>query len=155
MKLCTATDLPTICSICRQPPAAYDPKLTYVNMESAYDGPVVDSGEEGVPGVYVENIVVCELCVKEAARLLNLTDNAALEKSVEAWKGYADSLESEIAEKDRAISNLGYTVGVMLDTPVKRPAGRPQLAGPDSHEDEIKKMRRSAAAKGKAKTKTG
>ena len=145
MRLCSATDLPTICSVCRQPPAAYEPKLTYVNAESAYDGPVVkDEANPHVPGVYVENIVICELCVREMARLLPDSYEAQAVEAHEAWKSYSENLEEEIAEKDRAISDLTYTVGTLIDKPVKRRPGRPQLRGPESHEDTIKELRSRA-----------
>jgi hypothetical protein len=138
-----------------QPPAAYDPKIRYVDFDAAYDGPVVDSGEENVPGVYMEKIVVCELCVKNSAELLGLENVEEVQDQAESWRGYAQHIEEEIAEKDKAIGHLAYTVGVLLDTPVKRPKGRPQLRGPESHEDEIKQMRSQQAKKERAKASNG
>ena len=72
MRLCEG-DLPTICSVCRQPPSTYleGQVPEYVNMESAYDGPVVRISDN-IPPVYVENIVICEGCVKAAAGLLGM-----------------------------------------------------------------------------------
>lgn len=143
-------DLPTICSVCRQSPALYQgAKPEYVNMEAAYDGPVVDQGEH-VPGVYVENIVICEHCVEQAAELIGMERTEVLREHVTAMEAHMDQLEAEVQEKDRAISNLSHTVGTLLDNPVKRPAGRPQLQGPESHEAQIKELRSSRSKAEKA-----
>jgi len=154
-KICPSNDLPVVCSVCLQSPAAHNPKIQYINFESAYDGPVVKDPQRPAdePGVYIEKIVICEICVREGARHLGLSDAEAAAEKTEAWKAYADSLEEEMVAKDRAISNLSHTVGVMLDHPVKRPLGRPHLAGPESHEEQIKKMRSDEAKKAKAKKK--
>jgi hypothetical protein len=147
--------LPTVCSVCLQSPAAYNEKPEYVNFESAYDGPVVKDPEraETEAGVYVEKIVVCEHCMKEAAGLLGYTDNADAEKRADAWREYAGQLEDEVEVKDRAICNLEYTVGALIDKPVKRKTGRPQFKGPESHEAEIKEMRSRQSRSEKIKKK--
>ena len=144
-------DLPTICSVCRQPPSAYpEGKVPeYVNMESAYDGPVVDQGPN-VPGVYVENIVVCADCVRQSAELLGMENVDRLREHVSALEAHIDQLEAGQKAKDRAISDLSHTVGTLIDTPVKRPPGRPHFQGPDTHEGEIKKLRSARAKAEKA-----
>jgi hypothetical protein len=144
-RICSSSDLPVRCSVCLQPPAAHDPKIQYIDFNAAYDGPVVDSGEPGVPGVYMEKIVICELCVKEGAMHLGLREVS--EDRVEAWKTYAEQVEDEVTEKDKAISHLAYTVGVLLDYGAKRPMGRPQIQGPETHEDEVKALRKKRTAK--------
>ncbi len=152
-RLCPSNDLPVVCSVCLQSPAAHDPKIRYVNFESAYDGPVIRDPERpsNEPGVYIEKVVICEICVREGSKLIGLEDGAKQADRVDAWKTYAESIEDEIAEKDKAIANLSYTVGVLLDSPVKRSVGRPQLVGPDSHEEEIKEMRSKQAKKERVK----
>lgn len=156
MKIAPSNDLPTICSVCRQSPAAHNPKITYVNMDSAYDGPVVKEDSlgnpivpEGEPGVYVEAIVICEHCVIESARLLGYDKVDELQDDLAEMDAYIGHLEAEIKEKDKSISDLSHTVGTLIDTPVKRPPGRPVLRGPDSHEDQIKDMRSKEAQKGR------
>ena len=145
MRLCEG-DLPTICSVCRQPPSTYleGQVPEYVNMESAYDGPVVRISDN-IPPVYVENIVICEGCVKAAARLLGMEDTGPLSEHVSGLEAYADQLEAEVKSKDAVISDLTHTVGVLMDKPVKRPNRRPQLKGPESHEKELKEMRSDRA----------
>jgi hypothetical protein len=154
-RLCPDGDLPVVCSVCLQSPAAHNPKIRYVNFESAYDGPVVKDPERPAdePGVYIEKVVICENCVREGAALLGLEDGAKQNDRIEAWKGYAESVESEVADKDKAIANLAYTVGVLLDSPVKRKVGRPQLTGPESHEEQIKEMRSTQAKKERVRKK--
>lgn len=151
MKLAPENDLPVCCSVCLQSPAAFTPKLTYVNCEAGYDGPVVrdpekDNPEASVldrePGVYIENIVICEICVREMAGLLGLEDVKNLQEHVSALEAHADQKDAEVAEKDRAISDLQYTVGTLIKTPVKRPEGRPQLRGPDDQEEILAELRR-------------
>ena len=146
-------DLPVCCSVCLQSPAAYTPKLKYINFGSAYDGPVVKDPErpETEPGVYIEKIVICELCVREAANHLGLQDVENLKEHVAALEAHCDQKDAEVEEKDRAISDLTHTVGTLIETPVKRPAGRPQLRGPDSHEEIISGLRKRKAKKGRVK----
>ena len=157
MRLCEG-DLPTICSVCRQPPSTYleGQVPEYVNMESAYDGPVVRISDN-IPPVYVENIVVCEDCVKAAAGLLGMEDTGPLSEHVSGLEAYTDQLEAEVKEKDATISDMGHTIGTLLDKPVKRPGRRPQLKGPASHDKEMKELRsaRTKAERARKKVASG
>lgn len=141
MRIAPENDLPVICSVCLQSPAAHDPKIRYVNCESGYDGPVVDQGEHVTP-VYVENIVICEHCVAEMGRLIGLDHIESLKDHVANLEAHLDQRDEEVKEKDRAILDLTHTVGVLIEKPVKRPAGRPQFKGPEEHEAVIKEMRK-------------
>lgn len=158
MKLCSSTDLPTICSVCRQPPVAHAPdkRPQYVNFEAGYDGPVVGHNEAEGAQVYVENIVICEHCLAEAGRLIGLSPEKELVEHVTSLEAYCEQLEAGNREKDRAISNLNYTVSTLLDHPVKRPAGKPQFRGPDERKDELKSLsRRRQKTERIAKAKKG
>ena len=68
---------------------------------------------------------------------------------MEALSDHAVSLQKEVDEKDRIVSDLSHTVGALIDNPVKRPAGRPQLRGPDTHEKQIKDLRVEQTSKTK------
>ena len=138
-----------VCSVCLQPPMAFNPRPEFVDFESAYDGPVIDDPNADGVHVYVDKIVVCEHCVKTAARLLGLDNVERHVAEKEALVERTVELEHEIADKNKAISHLTYTVGTLIDHPVKRPAGKPQLVGPESHEAELKELRsnRSKASK--------
>lgn len=144
MRLC-GSDTPIVCAVCLQPPMAFDPRPEYVDFGSAFDGPVIDDPNAPGEKVYVDKIVVCEDCVKQAARLLGLDNVERYQQEIEALGEEAIRLQKEAKEKDRAISDLTHTIGTLIDHPVKRPAGRPQLQGPETHEAEIKNLRSSRA----------
>jgi hypothetical protein len=149
-RICPDNDLPTICSSCRQSPARESggPKLGYVDFQAQYDGPVVNNPDNPTETpVYVENIVICENCIREAAALIGMADSEAMDEYRVQAEAHMDQQDAEIKEKDRAISNLSHTVGTLLDHPVKRPAGRPQLVGPESHEEQIADLRSKRSRK--------
>ena len=130
-----------------------DPQPEYVNFESAYDGPVIDDPNSTVK-TYIDKIVVCEDCVRQGASLLGMDHVERYSSELEAQKGYIAELEKEITSKDKVISDLTYTVGTIMDHPVKRTSGRPTLRAPETHEQEMKeyrKRRANAAKVSKAK----
>lgn len=133
-----------------------DHDLEYVNFESAYDGPVIDDPNSTIK-VYLDKVVICENCVAEAARLLGYEPADDKSEHIAQLHAYCEQIEAEVKSKDRTISDLTHTVGTLIEHPVKRPAGKPQFRGPDSHKDEIKQLRsnRATAEKiSKAKRKT-
>lgn len=144
MKLC-GPDTPIVCAVCLQPPMASDPRPEYVDFGTAYDGPVVSDPNAEGNQVYIDKIVVCEHCVKQAARLLGLDHVERYQQELEALGENVVELQQELQTKDRAISDLTHTVGTLIDHPVKRPSGRPQLQGPETHEKEIKELRTTRA----------
>lgn len=135
-------DKPMVCSVCLQPPMVSDPQPEYVNFESAYDGPVIDD-PNGTVKTYIDKIVICEDCVRQGARLLGLDNIERYVSEIEAQEGVVKELETEIARKDKAIADLTFTVGTLMDHPVKRTAGRPHLRGPDTHTAELKEYRKA------------
>lgn len=148
MKLC-GPDTPIVCSVCLQPPMAFDPRPEFVDFGTAYDGPVINDPNAEGNQVYIDKIVVCEHCVKQAAQLLGLDHVERYQNELEALSDHAVSLQKEIDEKDRMVSDLSHTVGALIDNPVKRPAGRPQLRGPNTHEKQIKDLRVEQTSKTK------
>jgi hypothetical protein len=152
MKLC-GNDLPVVCSVCLQPPMAFNPRPEFVNFESAFDGPVIDDPNAADNKVYIDKIVICEDCVKQGARLLGLDNIERYESENAALNEHITELEDALVKKDKAISDLTHTVGTLIDHPVKRPAGRPQLRGPETHEDEIKELRATGKKVSKPKKK--
>lgn len=144
MRLC-GNDTPTVCAVCLQPPMAFDPRPEYVDFGSAYDGPVIDDPNAPSEQVYIDKIVICEDCVKQGARLLGLDNVERYQQELEALGEQILGLQKQVKEKDRAISDLSHTVGTLIDHPVKRPAGRPQIKGPETHEEEVKNLRSNRA----------
>lgn len=141
MRLC-GDDLPVRCSVCLQPPAAFDPKPEYVDFNAQFDGPMVDSGEPGVPSVYIEKIVICEHCLREAGDLLGLGDVTALRQHVARQDAFLDELQEAEKHHVRSISDLERTVAHLIDHPIRRPMARPRFKGPDSHKKEINRLNR-------------
>lgn len=136
-----------------------DPRPEYVNFESAYDGPVIDDPNSTIK-TYIDKIVVCEDCVRQAAGLLGMDHIERYKGEIEAQKSTIEELGTEITRKDKAIADLTYTVGTIMDHPVKRTSGRPTLRGPESHEDEMKEYRKrranaSKVSKAKQKVSSG
>lgn len=121
-----------------------DHDLEYVNFESAYDGPVIEDPNSTVK-VYLDKVVICESCVAGAARLLGMEYQADTRDHLAAIEAYCEQLEAEVKTKDRAISDLTHTVGTLIEHPVKRPAGKPQLRGPEDKEAQIKELRSNRA----------
>lgn len=150
MKLC-GNDLPIVCAVCLQPPMAFDPRPEFVDFGSAYDGPVIDDPNAADNKVYIDKIVICESCVKQGARLLGLDNVERYQQELEALGETVIELQAEVEAKDRAISDLSHTVGTIIDNPVKRPPGRPQLRGPQTHETKVKQLRSNRAKAEKAK----
>ena len=144
------------CSVCLQSPAAHNPKIAYIDFDSAYDGPVVKDPmrAESEYGVYLEKIVMCEKCVREGARILGLVNGKDLVENNAALNAHIDQLQEDIKGKDKAIVAQNHTIATLIDSPVKRPAGRPQMTGPESHKGTIKDMRSKEAKKQRVKKAT-
>jgi hypothetical protein len=144
-------DKPIRCSVCLQPPLVFNPQPEYVDFHVGYDGPVVDNPQVPDSKVWIENIVICEPCLKEAAGLLGFGNLEQVQVEADSYREYAKNLEDEIADKDGVISDLHHTVATLIDKPIKRPARKPQIKGPESHQDELKEMRSRRAKSEKVK----
>lgn len=57
---------PAYCSSCFN----QDPEALHVDMEAYWDGPVPEAKGDGYDAVAIDDLVVCEACVREAASLL-------------------------------------------------------------------------------------
>lgn len=149
---------PAACSVCLQPPGIRDPQPEFVDFEVAYDGPVMTRhGEraETVVKTPIDDLFICEDCLKSAARLVGMVDDEQLKGQVALDAGVIQGLKDEIKEKDKAIHDLNHTVSHLIDSgAIKRKAGRPQLRGPETHTKEIKELRSEQAQKeGRGKKK--
>jgi hypothetical protein len=145
---------PVVCCVCLQPPMVRDHELAYVDFETSYDGPVVTRyGERAESGqtiaTPVDDLVMCEECLRAGALLIDMEPKGDTGMLIADKDRMIQNLKVEVAAKDRAISDLSHSVGVVIDHPVKRPARPPKVTGPDSHADGLKKVRsnRRTAAK--------
>lgn len=104
---------PPRCSSCFQA----QPHLRHVDFEASYDGPVVplhaNENLVGVQGVSIDDLILCETCVRTAAELLGLVDpdfvtaerdmlktgNEVLVAKLQARDAYITTLEAAVANK--------------------------------------------------------
>lgn len=98
-----ALRLPAYCTGCY----GQYPEKTYVEFDGAFDGPVVNT--DGLKQV-VENVVLCEDCLRSAAKLIGLVDDEDLERHTEnereviALRKYRAEAERRITRVQRAVA---------------------------------------------------
>lgn len=104
---------PAVCAACFNS----KPGKRHVDLGAAYDGPAFRD-DAGVAQSVDDNIV-CEDCIREAARLLSLDEQPirdverraeTAEKAAADWQHYAEGLEASLAHRPE---------------PKRRPPGRP------------------------------
>lgn len=97
------------------------PEMLHVDFEAAYDGPVI----EGSQRVYIDDLVLCEGCVREAARLVGMVEEtkriAALEREAAEQRARADDAERRLTNFRRATAALD---GATPDPPAPKPKPR-------------------------------
>jgi hypothetical protein len=119
-----------------------------VDFEAAYDGPVVPGTPEPVP---IDDLVICEPCLREAAVLLDLE---GLRGTVEELTQIVQDQEKEIDAKDKAIQGFRSTTTELIDHPVKTFPGKPKLEGvPEDVREQITKARYERSGKGPGRRK--
>ena len=130
---------PAYCACCYQAPTV-DQRNVYVDYEAAYDGPVIPGAADPV---VIDDMILCEDCVKAAASLVGYEPGADLRgENTEKDKRIAE-LEIELRAKDKAIVHLNDTIDGVIDFPIKRPGGKSRITGPDSRNEELAQVRKS------------
>ena len=152
---------PPYCSKCFGAAIAKDPRPTFVDFQAAYDGPVITrSGEEVRPENYqpinVDWLVLCEDCLKAAGNLIGLAPAEDIREEMNELQAFVKEVQEDNKAKDKMISHLERTIEELIEHPIKRPSGRPQIKGPASKDAELKKVRsarnmREKASKAKKK----
>jgi hypothetical protein len=114
MAVTIAYSKPAFCSAC----FASKPDATFVDFGAAYDGPAIRDDAGTIQRI--DDLIVCEDCVREGAlqlallvqptREIELERDAAREAAKE-WRAYAETLEETVAHRP---------------APIKRPPGRPR-----------------------------
>jgi hypothetical protein len=101
----------------------------FVDFEAAYDGPVLIGEEDhngNRPMKPIDDLVLCERCVNEAARLLDIGgDNPEIER----LEGIIEILGQSDEAKDRMIQRLTMTLEELVDHPIQRRDGAGNFAG--------------------------
>lgn len=104
----------------------------YVDFEAAYDGATIPGAPSNVP---VDDLILCEGCLREAFRILDPEDQR---QSIEGLEGHVKALEEDVAAKDKIIAGAERTMGLLVEHPIKRPAGKTPLVGLD--QGQVKKV---------------
>jgi hypothetical protein len=92
---------PIACSSCGH----QDVEMKHVDFEAAWDGPVISRTENG-DVLPIDDLIVCEQCVREAAQLFDLTTRFDAKKMRDQVK----LLEAELADKTARLQSLSDAV---------------------------------------------
>jgi hypothetical protein len=110
---------PVQCSVCFQ----QKPAEEHVDMESAYDGPILD--HDGAR-LSIDNIVLCSECVRAAARLL--PEQRLLADRVAHLETVNRNTLDYVAKVQNGMNELREALDIKLENvqpaALKRPAGR-------------------------------
>lgn len=126
----------------------------FVDFDAAYDGPVIPGTPTPVP---IDDLILCEDCVRRAAELLDLHGE---EKTIRELEQIVLDQQAEIAAKDKIIVGAKATIEELVDHPVAKAPGKPALVGvSDEVREQITKARyerngTSAAPKNPANRKS-
>lgn len=113
-------EMPMFCASC----GSQDPGARYVDFDAAWDGPVVNP-EDGIK-MQIDDLVVCENCLKEASALVGLVDPDQTAETLARAQQDLIAKEEKIAELQRYIDGLQTAISA-------KPGGR-QPAQPKAKE---------------------
>ena len=103
---------PVFCTACYN----QQPQKAHIDWETSYDGPVIDNGIADRDGkitnhlrVSIDELVVCEDCVKAAARLLGMGEEAGeelalLRANAQVLTEEAVGLREYVKDLERAVA---------------------------------------------------
>ena len=118
-----ANPKPPYCSACFQHSTG-----EHVDFEVFWDGPVIDS--EGHKYT-IDDLFLCESCVKTAARLLGWQEPSGESEERAAMEEEIQSLKREISAKNALLGNYQHTLDTVVEFPFKRKGGHPEIVGLD------------------------
>lgn len=98
---------PAFCAACYQA----KPDSRHVDFEAAYDGPTFASTPGEVAGgkvITVDDLVICEDCLRIAAILLGLGDAEQLRKEIEQLTGQFEQASDRLAAQAAHIESLEH-----------------------------------------------
>lgn len=102
-----ADTAPPRCASC------YDQKTDarHVDFEASYDGPVIPGADPLLSqAVSVDDLIICEGCLREAARLIGLEDWADLKERAEAAEAQAKQCEDRLLTQAAYVQDLERAV---------------------------------------------
>jgi hypothetical protein len=112
-------DSSRFCSNCFQ----QIPGTRMVEFEAAWDGPVTTPRDtiHGVEQVQIDDLVICEVCLTAAAKLIGLVRNSELEHAKAEAEHRARKAEKRNTELHATAERLAASVEALLST--KRVSG--------------------------------
>lgn len=152
-----AEPAPSHCSSCYQ----QKPRQPHVDFGASYDGPVVPAlqGTIGTVGHMIDELILCEDCIRSAAELLGWEDVTAVRAELEEARQVRDMMHHKIEALQAHNERLTATVASkdQLDSVVRsnktRDAGTAREALKQMAERSAPpKRRQSAASKAAAST---
>jgi hypothetical protein len=109
------------CSSC----FASKPQMRHVDLEAYYDGPAIK--QENGDYVGVDDLIICEDCLKSAGLVVDLYPAAELKtENVELGK-VVEEKHVEIEELHALITDLENTVRKYNSEKIQKPARRPRI----------------------------
>lgn len=127
----------------------------FVDFEAAYDGPVLIGEEDhngNRPMKPIDDLVICERCLSEAAALLDLGENR---QELERAESLLEIAGDDIEAKDRMIQRLEMTIAELIDHPIKRRDGAGTFAVADEEISAFLKQRREERGERSRRAKLG
>lgn len=126
MKLCDTP--PTHCAAC----FGQYTERRHVDLEAAWDGPTFDSGVATDHGVVrnltvaIDDLILCENCLRDAGRLVDLEDAAELKAEVEKRDEQLENLRARLAESEQYADRLEQSVAAKPER--RKPKRAPRQA---------------------------
>lgn len=118
-------EMPMFCASC----GSQDPEARYVDFDAAWDGPVVNP-EDGIK-MQIDDLVVCENCLKEASALVGLVDPDRVAETLANAQEDLVAKEQKITELQRYIERLEAAIDA-------KPGGRqPRQAKADKPKEKV------------------
>lgn len=120
----------------------------YIDFEAYYDGPVI-------PGAIpkpVDDLILCESCLKEAFDLLDLRGES---NELQRIYSLLERAEADIEAKDRMIGRLRLTNDELVEHPIKNREGASRFVGLDEEIRGELERRRSNRLKVSKRIKAG
>lgn len=82
----------------------------HVEFPAAFDGPVVNQlavvTEPGVEAIAIDDLVLCERCLKVAAKIIGFVYAPDLVAELDAEREKTAKLEAELSDSNRALSDM-------------------------------------------------
>lgn len=125
---------PSYCAAC----FGQYPDRLHIDFEASWDGPVVEVAN-GLK-VTIDDLIICENCLKGAASLFKLVDADELRSENVDLGELVENLQKQLALRDDTIADLAEAVKRLRDETIKRSDGRHRKLGTNEAVDRAEKV---------------